>query len=401
MSFRVNTPKIVIVAPTPTPLPPSQDSQILTNVNGVNTFSYPGYNFKGSNMFPGQLVDISAIIINNPVIYNYLGGVLAPNGRIYCIPGNGNNVGIINPYNDTIDTTSISGLPSGFKYLGGVVSTNGKIYCIPLNATNVGIIDPVTNTIDTTTISMTNYPDLSAGGKFWGGVLGTNGKIYCVPRGVNYVGIIDPITNTFDSTSITFTSAQSGTTNFTYATGALGSNGNIYFSPFVATSIMRLRTSDNSLNFIDVSNYGGFGSGRWGSAVCGPDGNVYLIPSNNQFVVRIDVSNETVSSVFNAVVAANGWCSGATLGLDGRIYGMPNSTTGGANNKLLFYDVLNNTGGTITSNLPSGGEKFYGGVLAPNGKIYMIPATYPNVATIETGTPSQQPWMMAPEFNKL
>ena len=53
MSFRVNTPKTVIVAPTPTPLPPSQDTQILTNVNGVNTFSYPGYNFDGSDMFAG------------------------------------------------------------------------------------------------------------------------------------------------------------------------------------------------------------------------------------------------------------------------------------------------------------------------------------------------------------
>jgi streptogramin lyase len=380
---------------------PGNNTQLLTKVNGQNMWSYSGYNFNGSDMFPQQTVDISAIIINNPVNYNYLGGVLAPNGRIYCIPGNGNNVGIINPYNNTIDTTSISGLPSGFKYLGGVVSTNGKIYCIPLNATNVGIIDPLTNTIDTTTISMTTYPDLSAGSKFWGGVLGTNGKIYCVPRGVNYVGIIDPINNTFDSTSITFTSAQSGANILAYSTGALGSNENIYFCPFTATSIMRLRTSDNSLNFIDVSNYGGFGSGRWGGSVCGPDGNVYLIPSDNQFVVRIDVSNETVSSVFNAVVAANGWCRGATLGLDGRIYGIPSSTTGGASNKLLFYDVLNNTGGTITSNLPSGGEKFYGGVLAPNGKIYMIPATYPNVATIETGIPQLQPWMMAPEFNKL
>jgi hypothetical protein len=125
------------------------------------------------------------------------------------------------------------------------------------------------------------------------------------------------------------------------------------------------------------------------------------MPQNNGFIVRIGLSNETVSTVFNTSINQCGYSSGATLGLDGRIYGIPNSTTGGANNKLLFYDVLNNIGGTITSNLPSGGEKFYGGVLAPNGKIYMIPATYPNVATIETGIPKLPPWMMAPEFNKL
>jgi hypothetical protein len=403
MSSRVsNNVKTVVINSNPPPLPPSQDTQVLTNVNGVNTFSYPGYNFDGSDMFAGQSVDTSAIVLNNPTGYNYGGGVLAPNGRIYCMPISATNIGIINTFNDTIDTTSISGLTGVSKYLGGVLAPNGKIYCIPLRATNVGIIDPLTNTIDTTTISMSTYPDLSNTGlKFWGGVLGTNGKIYCVPRAVNYVGIIDPITNTFDSTSITFTSAQSGVTSEAYATGSLGSNGNIYFSPYAATSVMRLRPADNSLNFIDVSNYSNHGSGRWGGSACGPDGNVYLMPQNNGFVVRIGVSNETVSTVFNTGINQSGYSSGATLGLDGRIYGIPNSTTGGANNKLLFYDVLNNTGGTITSNLPSGGEKFYGGVLAPNGKIYMIPATYANVATIKTGIPKLPPWMMAPEFNKL
>jgi hypothetical protein len=272
-----------------------------------------------------------------------------------------------------------------------------------LNATNVGIIDPVTNTIDTTTISMSTYPDLSASSKFWGGVLGTNGKIYCVPRRVNYVGIIDPVTNTFDSTSITFTSAQIGISigsGDAYATGSLGSNGNIYFCPYSATSVMRLRPTDNSLNFIDVSNY--VGSVRWDGSVCGPDGNVYFLPRSDSRIVRVDVSNETVSIAFNTGVGQSGFSSGGVLGLDGIIYCMPNSNANiNSANKLLFYDVLNNTGGTITANLPSGGEKFYGGVLAPNGKIYMIPATWPNVATIETGIPQLQPWMMAPEFNKL
>ena len=404
MSSRVsNNVKTVVINSNPPPLPPSQDTQVLTNVNGVNTFSYPGYNFDGSDMFAGQSVDTSAIVLNNPATYKYLGGVLAPNGRIYCMPGTENNVGIINPYNNTIDTTSISGINpapvANLKYLGGVLAPNGKIYCIPLFATNVGIIDPVTNTIDTTTISMSTYPDLSGTFKFWGGVLGTNGKIYCVPRRVNYVGIIDPVTNTFDSTSITFTLAQSGGGGDSYATGSLGSNGNIYFCPYGATKVMRLRTTDNSLNFIDVSNTS---SVNWDGSVCGPDGNVYLLPRSDSRIMRVDVSNETVSLAFNTGVGGSGFSSGGVLGLDGIIYCMPNSNANvNSANKLLFYDVLNNTAGTITANLPSGGEKFYGGVLAPNGKIYMIPATYANVATIKTGIPKLPPWMMAPEFNKL
>jgi hypothetical protein len=355
---RISAPRSIVAVANPTPLPSGQDTQILTNVNGANSYSYPGYNFSGGDMFAGQSVDTSAIILNNPVNYNYLGGVLAPNGRIYCMAGAANHVGIINPYN---------------------------------------------NTIDTTTISITNYPDLSAGFKFWGGVLGTNGKIYCVPRRVNYVGIIDPVTNTFDSTSITFTPSQTGVslTSDAYATGALGSNGNIYFCPYSATKIMRLRTIDNSLNFIDVSNTS---SVNWDGSVCGPDGNVYFLPRSDSRIIRVDVGNETVSIAFNTGVGQSGFSSGGVLGLDGIIYCMPNSNNnsgGNSANKLLFYDVLNNIGGTITANLPRGGEKFYGGVLAPNGKIYMIPATWPNVATIKTGIPRLPPWMMAPEFNKL
>jgi len=51
-SFRVSGPKTVVVSPTPPGLPPSQDTQVLTNVNGQNIFSYPDYNYKGNNMIP-------------------------------------------------------------------------------------------------------------------------------------------------------------------------------------------------------------------------------------------------------------------------------------------------------------------------------------------------------------
>ena len=60
-------------------------------------------------MFPyltNGSIDVSAIFVGPLNQKIYAGGVLAPNGRIYCIPCNATNVGIINPYNDTIDTTT-------------------------------------------------------------------------------------------------------------------------------------------------------------------------------------------------------------------------------------------------------------------------------------------------------
>ena len=73
------------------------------------------------------------------------------------------------------NTTTLFGSLSGtLKWVGGVLAPNGKIYCVPYSSTQVLEIDPVTNT---TTLS----GSLSGTVKWIGGVLAPNGKIYCVP----------------------------------------------------------------------------------------------------------------------------------------------------------------------------------------------------------------------------
>ena len=68
----------------------------------------------------------------------YIGGVLAPNGKIYCVPRNATQILVIDP---TDNTTELFGSISGTsKYYGGVLAPNGKIYCVPLNATQVLVI---------------------------------------------------------------------------------------------------------------------------------------------------------------------------------------------------------------------------------------------------------------------
>jgi hypothetical protein len=70
----------------------------------------------------------------------WIGGVLAPNGKIYCVPFNATTVLIIDPLTDTAEQTSITGLGGTYKWIGGVLAPNGKIYCVPYNATTVLII---------------------------------------------------------------------------------------------------------------------------------------------------------------------------------------------------------------------------------------------------------------------
>ena len=70
----------------------------------------------------------------------WVGGVLAPNGKIYGIPFNSTTVLEIDPVTKT--ATTFGSLDSGpSKWRGGVLAPNGKIYGIPLNSTTVLEID--------------------------------------------------------------------------------------------------------------------------------------------------------------------------------------------------------------------------------------------------------------------
>lgn len=93
---------------------------------------------------------------------------------------------IIDPILNTADSTTITGINGTSKFLGGVLAPNGKIYCIPQNYESVLIIDPVSNTADTTTIT-----GLVGDFKWPGGVLAPNGKIYGIPRNSSSVLMIN------------------------------------------------------------------------------------------------------------------------------------------------------------------------------------------------------------------
>jgi hypothetical protein len=114
-------------------------------------YSYPGYNYRGSNFIPSNTVDTTSVTISpgssltGSSSFNWIGGVLAPNGLIYGISYFATNVCLINPITNTIDTTTVtispgSSLIGNAQFEGGVLAPNGKIYGIPANSTNVLVI---------------------------------------------------------------------------------------------------------------------------------------------------------------------------------------------------------------------------------------------------------------------
>jgi hypothetical protein len=95
---------------------------------------------------------------------------------------NATDVLVIDPENNTATRTNFGlTLTDGGKWVGGVLAPNGKIYGIPLDATDVLVINPENNTATRTNFGIT----LTDSAKWIGGVLAPNGKIYGIPAQCN------------------------------------------------------------------------------------------------------------------------------------------------------------------------------------------------------------------------
>ena len=154
----------------------------------------------------------------------YGGGVLAPNGKIYCPPYTDTikTVGIIDPDAGTMDNTTITGIlgwvGGNYGYYNGALAPNGKIYFPPRGADRVLVVDTSNNAVSYIT-------GLSTADTKWGNAtLAPDGKIYCPPIKRTSVLIIDPETDTAEDTTITGLSGSS----WKYFSSTLAPNGKIY-----------------------------------------------------------------------------------------------------------------------------------------------------------------------------
>ena len=296
----------------------------------------------------------------------YYGGVLAPNGKIYCIQL-GTAIGVIDPVLNNITSfeTSTS------SYAGGVLAPNGKIYCIPFNAISIGVIDPLTNTFTTFgSVTGTGAGNLA----YNGGVLAPNGNIYAIPRNATSVGVIDPVANTFT----TF-----GTTpgNNAYNGGVLAPNGKIYCIPFSATSVGVIDPATNTFTTFGTAP----GSTAYTGGVLAPNGKIYCIPSSSTSVGVIDPVANTFSSVSVSGTAPGGGAyAGGVLAPNGKIYCISHNS-----GNIGIIDPVANTFTTFGS--APGGQAYIGAILAPNGNIYFIPYGTSSVGVISFAGLKQLP----------
>ncbi len=178
-----------------------------------------------------EVNDISSVIV-----LPYCGGVLAPNGLIYFIPHNADNIGVFNPSTRAFSVIDISSvIAHDAKYVGGVLAPNGHIYFVPYTADSIGDFDPSTGGFSVISISVSLCATPLRGYKYEGGVLAPDGHIYFVPCNANCIGDFDPATGIF-----TFIDISSFITHgIKYCGGVLAPNGLISFVPTNADNAKR------------------------------------------------------------------------------------------------------------------------------------------------------------------
>lgn len=234
---------------------------------------------------------------NAPVSNKTWGGVIAPNGKIYCSPLTGTNIQVIDAINRT--TYTFGSFGGGFKWGAPILAPNGKIYCPPFADNRVLVIDPRDDTfyfLKDDILSLVKLkPGGSAGSKYYNGTLAYDGKIYCTGFGALNTLVIDPETDTCSSFN-PINGRLLGTVFPT--TGVLGTNGKIYGSYNNPNGLqndnVRIREFDpytrtyssigipESLNQIVLSSSGG-SPFAYGGGCLAPNGKIYFSPAGSNF----------------------------------------------------------------------------------------------------------------------
>jgi hypothetical protein len=89
----------------------------------------------------------------------YYGGVLAPDGNIYCTPNVATYMLIINTSNDSVSYATAFSV-SGQRFQGFTLVPSGKIYGIPYIASNMLIVSNAWSALPSSNYCLSAYTNL-------------------------------------------------------------------------------------------------------------------------------------------------------------------------------------------------------------------------------------------------
>lgn len=272
---------------------------------------------------------------------------------------------------------------SAGSYWGFNLAVNGKLYFLPCNQTQA-----YWHYIDTDdTIKEYAHTASIVAGSYFGGVLRPDGRIYLVPRnqaGQNFWHYIDTTKTPGSAGHVVAYSRWTGSPNGANFGGVLGVNGNVYFVPYnIAnrTQWCYINTSGTPLGYshgITALNNGYVGG------CLAPDGKIYLAPYSQATATVWHYIDSTITpgsagcvvAYTHGVTTVDGAYYGAVLAPDDKIYLLPfhqstatvwhyidTTITPGSAGHVVAYTH----GASVTA------TGYAGGSLAPDGKIYLTP----------------------------
>lgn len=371
------------------------------NTSGVSmgAYEYDGaYSIKEDNLNAfAMLYEMESIVnpgeVTRPLTKNkigsfstdvgkWMGGVLAPNGKIYCAPYNAEEILVIDTAADPLNVKTISaGLTAGGNnYYGGCLSHDGsRVYFAPSTASEVIYVD----TTDDSTHSL-SYSN-AATEKFHGAVCGPDNKIYFIPYDSAEVLCYDPVSDTFSTVSGVplITAGGSG-----WSGGVLGPDGKIYGIPAGSPNVLVI---DPAKGMYIQSNAGlGSDTEKWRGATLAANGKIYCAPYNADAVLEITPGfpPSVQTYYFTGDITANEQTfAGAATGMKGYVYFLP-----AKKENMMFFDPGKPTVYSIESvGTATAGDDWSGAVLAPNGMLYGIPSESEFVLTVNTNPPDTWP----------
>ena len=411
-------------------------------------------NFKVEDGKQLYLSDINIKSTNVETEYQgYFSGVLANNGKIYCPPFGipslqKNKVLEIDPTIEPITFKYVGGdigkSKQFGKYLGGVLANNGKIYCPPFgslyndlnnnNTREILEIDPTNEHVKTTTIFDKDIAGELQYAKYHGGVLANNGKIYCPPYGDRGNIELRPLPNTRKILEIDPTNGPATLSLINidigkpkqfekYIGGILANNGKIYCPPFGNIGNIGEENTNNILvidptevnnvkvEYITINNVIANQEAKYSNGILANNGKIYCLPygdksdddkENTRKILEINPSKETASFIektIGSTIQSNKYIGGV-LANNGKIYCPPfgddEDDEDDSENTRKVLVITPNDGGedvdiefiekTIGSTTQS--NKYTGGVLANNGKIYCNPFIFNKLLVIDPSSES-------------
>ena len=217
------------------------------------------------------------------------------NDKIYCSPGAGSHVLVIDPATDTLSSIDISKIDTRISCDGAVVeglideigeeldaradesvrkwdgicAYDGKLYCAPSSHDSVLIVDAATNAC-----TLLDTGDHSEG-KF-AGICELDGKVYCCPSNASYVLVIDP--GSAAPGSATLSRIQLGMRREDKWSGIVAFEGMLYCAPCGQSSVLQIDPKNKTHNLLETGE-SATTIDRW-DGICECNGRLYCAPSD-------------------------------------------------------------------------------------------------------------------------